>query len=83
MLTTNAKASGRKLTLTVIKNLDKERKTWMVEVIRKSGLLGQHDTIRVKWLPQNQDYQVTITGTAHPAKAQLTLKCCDGGRRGS
>ena len=74
MLTTNAKASGRKLTLTVIKNLDKERKTWMVEVIRKSGLLGQHDTIRVKWLPQNQDYQVAITGMAHPAKAQLTLK---------
>ena len=73
MLTTTAKASGRKLTLTVIKNLDKDRQPWMAEVVLKSGLLGQHDTIRTKWVPQNQDYQVKVTGMAQ-AKAQPSLK---------
>ena len=62
MLTTNAKASGRKLTLILIKDLDNDRQPWMVDVILKSGLLGQHDTIRTKWIPQDQDYQVKITG---------------------
>ena len=61
-LTTNAKASGRKLTLLIIKDLEKDREPWMADVVRKSELLGQHDTINTKWIPQNQDYQVKITG---------------------
>ena len=61
-LTTNAKASGRKLTLLVIKDLEKDREPWMADVVRKSELLGQHDTINTKWIPQNQDYQVKILG---------------------
>ena len=55
-LTTNAKASGRKLTLLIIKDLEKDREPWMADVVRK------HDTINMKWIPQNQDYQVKITG---------------------
>ena len=74
MLTTNAKASGRKLTLTVIKDLDKDRQPWMAEVVLKSGLLGTHDTIRTRWLPQDRDYQVKITGMAQKTKSQSTLK---------
>ena len=73
MLTTNAKASGRKLTLTIIKDLDKDRQPWLVEVVMRNGLLGQHDTIRTKWIPQDQDYQVKVTGMGQ-AKAQPTLK---------
>ena len=61
-LTTNAKASGRKLTLLIIKDLERDRELWMADVVRKSELLGQHDTINTKWIPQNQDYQVKITG---------------------
>ena len=74
MLTTNAKASGRKLTLTIIKDLDQDRQTWMEEVVRKSGLLGQHDTICTKWIPQDQDYLVKITAMVQPAKPQPTVK---------
>ena len=73
MLTTNAKASGRKLTLIIIKELDNDRDAWMADVIRKIGLLGVHDTIRVKWIPQDQDYHVKITGMVQ-AKSQPTLK---------
>ena len=68
-LTTNAKASGRKLTLLIIKDLEKDREPWMADVVRKSELLGQHDTINMKWIPQNQDYQVKITGVVS-AKSQ-------------
>ena len=68
-LTTNAKASGRKLTLLIIKDLEKDREPWMADVVRKSELLGQHDTINTKWIPQNQDYQVKITGVVS-AKSQ-------------
>ena len=69
ILTTNAKASGRKLTLMIIKDLEKDREPWMADVVRKSELLGQHDTINMKWIPQNQDYQVKITGVVS-AKSQ-------------
>ena len=52
MLTTNAKASGRRLTVTVIKDLDADRAGWLKEVVLKSQLLGQYDTIQTKWVPK-------------------------------
>ena len=72
MLTTNAKASGRKLTLIELKDLD-DRQRWMADVVLKAGLLGSHDTIRTVWVPQNQDYQVKITGMAS-VKSQPFVK---------
>ena len=61
-LTTNAKASGKKLTLKVIKNLDTDRQTWLSEVVMKSSLLGSHDTIRTQWVPIDEDQRVKIIG---------------------
>ena len=73
MLTTNAKASGRRLTVTVIKDLDADRAGWLKEVVLKSQLLGQYDTIQTKWVPRDNDYQVKITGMTE-SKLQRTLK---------
>ena len=59
-LTTNAKASGKKLTLRVIKNLDTDRQTWLSEVVMKSSLLGSHDTIRTQWVPIDDETRLKI-----------------------
>jgi hypothetical protein len=56
----------------IIKDLEKDREPWMGDVVRKSELLGQHDTITTKWIPQNQDYHVKITGVVS-AKSQPDL----------
>ena len=47
-LTTNAKASGRKLTLMVIKDLEKDREPWMADVVRKSELLSVNMTLSTR-----------------------------------
>ena len=73
MLTTNAKASGRRLTVTVIKDLDADTAGWLKEVVLKSQLLGQYDTMQTKWVSRDNDYQVKITGTTE-SKLQKTLK---------
>ncbi len=72
MLTANAEASGRRLTVTVIKDLDADRAGWL-KVVLKSQLLGQYETIQTKWVPRDNDYQVKITGMTE-SKLQRTLK---------
>ena len=74
-LTTVAKASGRKLTLILITDLEKERQPWMADVILKSGLLGTHDTITTMWEPRDRDYDVKILGgVTLKTKSQPTVK---------
>ena len=62
-LTANAKASVRKVSLFVIKDLDKERKKWLTDVTTKSTLLGAEDTLQTKWVPIDNDSRVKVIGT--------------------
>ena len=57
-LSLNAKASGKKFVLKVIKNLDIDRSAWLSDVVLKSSLLGTHDTIREQWSPKDHDHEV-------------------------
>jgi hypothetical protein len=69
-LSSNAKASGRKLVLEVIKNLDVDRSAWLSDVVLKSSLLGTHDTVRTQWNPKNHDHDVKYLGST----VGLTIK---------
>ena len=62
-LTTNARASGKKQVLQVIKDLDHDRQTWMGDLVIKSMLLGNHDTVRVQWIPVDEETRLKIIGT--------------------
>ena len=69
-LSSNAKASGKKLSLRVIKNLDVDRSAWLSDVVLKSSLLGTHDTIRTQWSPKDHDHEVKFLGSS----VNLTLE---------
>ena len=69
-LSSNAKASGKKLVLKIIKQLDIDRSAWLSDVVLKSSLLGTHDTVRTQWSPKNYDHDVKYLGST----VGLTIK---------
>ncbi len=63
-LSWNAKASGKKLVLKVVKNLGIDRSTWLSDVVLKSSLLGTHDTVKTQWSPKDHDHDVKFLGSS-------------------
>ena len=63
-LSSNAKASGKKLALKVIKNLDIDRSAWLSDVVLKSSLLGTHDTVKTQWNHKDHDHEVKFLGSS-------------------
>ncbi len=71
-LSSNAKASGKKLSLKVTK--DSDRPSWLSDVALKSSLLGTHHTIRTQWNPKDHDHDVKILrSTSHLTKKVRSL----------
>ena len=67
-LTSTAKASGKRVVVKVIVDLDTGRNEWLSAVVIAESLLGTHDTVRTKWVPIEEKYRVTITGSQVKSK---------------